>query len=945
MKLTVIDSHTPQTLTKRYRLTEHGLEKETVASMTRGRAEVVEVPDLAALAALLESLKHNQALCFGVPVESPVTLVTKAEYLKAGEPQGMLPRSVEAFSWPSGAGVLVLDHDAHSDAGLARDELLSKLREAVPGLAHAGCVWWPSSSSHITNAETGEDLTGLRGQRIYIGVQDAADIPRAGRAIVTALWAAGMGHIEVGCAGQMLERTLIDASVWQTNRLDFAAGARCDAPLSQERGRPVVMEGPLLDTRAAIPDPTPDQESLAAMNRRKARQDVQADADLEREQYIEARSAEIAGEGASAEALEQARDVVKRAVSGAVLAGDFPVTVQGGGGALAVVTVGDLLDAPAQYHGALTLDPIEPEYDGRKVVGKLYLMGSRPMLYSFAHGGRTFKLLRQPARVELVKGRTHDAVLQTLDLLRELPDVFDFGGQLALVNAGKVWCLDEHGLTHYLGGVFQYWRWAQTPTGGMYEVLEDPPARLVKALLSLGEARRLKRLEAVITAPTLRLDGSVLSRPGYDAQTGLLLDMSADEVAPVPVAPTMDQAQAALAQLMHPFQSFPFDDALSRSVLLSALLTACLRPVLPTAPAHGFDAPVQGSGKTLLALCVGALADQSRPTVWPHTANRSQGRSDDEETRKRVFTALRSGSRVLVWDNVVGVFDSAALAAALTSETFTDRVLGKSEAPTVPNKALFLLTGNNLCLAGDMPRRVLSCRINPQSERPFAREFDLDPLAYTQTHRQRMVAAALTLVRGWLTSGAGKAAGRMASFEQWDDMVRQTVAWVAGWVAGGAFVDVMKAVDDAQGSDPEQEALYELLVAIRSLFASRAFTAKELLQSINDGFRADTELVREALADIAGGDVPRTAKSMGRLLRFRHDRLVHGLVLRKAGADAGNVQRWRVEQKADNKAETAGFEGFAGFNCYSTRAAVTDAATTYRQPEIKPVNAPNPGRW
>lgn len=945
MKLTVIDSHHPQTLTKRYRLTTDGLKKETVASMTRGRAEVVELPDLAAFAALLESLRHNQALCFGVPAESPVTLVTKEEYRKAGEPQGMLPRSVDAFSWPSGAGVLVLDHDAHADAGLARDELLSKLREAVPGLADAGCVWWPSSSSHIAHAETGEDLTGLRGQRVYIGVQDAADIPRAGKAIVTALWAAGLGHIEVGCAGQMLERTLIDASVWQTNRLDFAAGAQCDAPLRQERGRPVVMEGPLLDTRAAIPDPSPEQEALAAMNRKKARQDVQADADLMRDLYIDARAAEIAGDGASDEGLEQARNVVKRAVSGAVLAGDFPVTVQGADGVLAVVTVGQLLDAPAQYHGSLTLDPIEPDYEGRKVVGKLYLMGSRPTLYSFAHGGRTFKLLRQPSRVELLKGRTHDAVLQTVDLLRELPDVFDFGGQLALVNDGKVWCLDEHGLTHYLGGVFQYWRWAQTPSGGVYEVLEDPPARLVKALLSLGDARRLKRLEAVITAPTLRLDGSVLARPGYDAQTGLLLDMSADEVVPVPVAPTTDQVQAALAQLMHPFQSFPFDDALSRSVLLSALLTACLRPVLPTAPAHGFDAPVQGSGKTLLALCVGALADKSRPTVWPHTANRSQGRSDDEETRKRVFTALRSGSRVLVWDNVVGVFDSAALAAALTSETFTDRVLGKSEAPTVPNKALFLLTGNNLCLAGDMPRRVLSCRINPQSERPFAREFDLDPLAYTQAHRQRMVSAALTLVRGWLTSGAGKAPGRMASFEQWDDLVRQTVAWVAGWAGSGAFADVMKAVDDAQGADPEQDALHELLVAIWAVYASRAFTAKELLQSINDGFRADTEPVREALADIAGGDVPRTAKSLGRLLRFRHDRLVRGLALRKAGSDAGNVQRWRIEQKKDSKADDPGFEGFAGFNCYSTRAAVTDATTTYKHPETKPVNAPNPGGW
>lgn len=65
--------------------------------------------------------------------------------------------------------------------------------------------------------------------------------------------------------------------------------------------------------------------------------------------------------------------------------------------------------------------------------------------------------------------------------------------------------------------------------------------------------------------------------------------------------------------------------------------------MLPTAPAFAFDAPVQGSGKTLLAKCVGALMEGRVPDVWPHTAGR-----DDEETRKRLFTMLRSGARALV---------------------------------------------------------------------------------------------------------------------------------------------------------------------------------------------------------------------------------------------------------------------------------------------------------
>src|SRR5690606_36965804 len=102
--------------------------------------------------------------------------------------------------------------------------------------------------------------------------------------------------------------------------------------------------------------------------------------------------------------------------------------------------------------------------------------------------------------------------------------------------------------------------------------------------------------------------------------------------------------------------------------------------VLPTSPAFGLDAATQSSGKTLLAQCVGALAEGRDPDIWPHTKGR-----DDEETRKRLFTALSSGSRVLVWDNILGQFDSAAIASPLTAPVYKDRVLGKSEAPSVPN--------------------------------------------------------------------------------------------------------------------------------------------------------------------------------------------------------------------------------------------------------------------
>ena len=97
-------------------------------------------------------------------------------------------------------------------------------------------LWWPSASSHICDAETGEDLTGLRGQRIYLMVREAGDIPRAGAVLVDRFWAAGHGRIAVSAAGAALERCPVDGSVWQPERLDFAAGAVCGEGLVQRRG-------------------------------------------------------------------------------------------------------------------------------------------------------------------------------------------------------------------------------------------------------------------------------------------------------------------------------------------------------------------------------------------------------------------------------------------------------------------------------------------------------------------------------------------------------------------------------------------------------------------------------------------------------------------------------------------------------------------------------------
>jgi hypothetical protein len=88
----------------------------------------------------------------------------------------------------------------------------------------------------------------------------------------------------------------------------------------------------------------------------------------------------------------------------------------------------------------------------------------------------------------------------------------------------------------------------------------------------------------------------------------------------VPTNPTRDEALAALKVIRKLIAEFPFDDGrdpsnpmadavgANEAVMLSAILSAIMRPVLDNVPLHGFNAPVARTGKSLAATLVATVA-------------------------------------------------------------------------------------------------------------------------------------------------------------------------------------------------------------------------------------------------------------------------------------------------------------------------------------------------
>jgi hypothetical protein len=217
------------------------LVKESGGNLTDGVAEFLTFAGLAGFAALLPTLRPNQALAYGVNGHNRARVVPK-DTLARWDDLPVIHRTRDHFRWPEGAGLLMLDYDPAPDGNpLGVDELHAALATACPALADAPAVWRPSASSCIHDRKTGVALRGIGGQRLYVSVQDAADISRAGDVLFKRLWLAGLGRYEISKSGALLARSVIDASVFQPERLDFCGGAECGRGLEQRLPDPLDL--------------------------------------------------------------------------------------------------------------------------------------------------------------------------------------------------------------------------------------------------------------------------------------------------------------------------------------------------------------------------------------------------------------------------------------------------------------------------------------------------------------------------------------------------------------------------------------------------------------------------------------------------------------------------------------------------------------------------------
>lgn len=391
----------------------------------------------------------------------------------------------------------------------------------------------------------------------------------------------------------------------------------------------------------------------------------------------------------------------------------------------------------------------------------------------------------------------------------------------------------------------------------------DCPTSIAKVLLDLSGWWRFPSLLTITNVPTLRTDGSVLEEPGYDRATTIYLDPGNVKFPRVPDAPTSDDARAALEQLKYVLKDFPFATPADRSVILAAILTALVRPMLRAAPLFGISAPKMASGKSLLADIIAMIATGRVGQAMP------QGKDEDEE-RKRLLAILKEGDPVAVIDNVERPLGGGALCAALTQEVYRDRILGSTRTVSFPTCVTWIATGNNLVVEGDLTTRVLICRLDAEVERPEERKFEIDPRRYVSENRAALVIAGLTVLRAYVVAGHPKQElVHFGRFEDFSHFVRSALVWL-----GEADpCEVRTRIEDA---DPERQIHVEIMAAWLEVFGPESVTASDVVLGVERrtvGVEGAHRL-HELLSEVAGGTAGAlSARRLGIWLASKRDRI------------------------------------------------------------------------
>lgn len=366
---------------------------------------------------------------------------------------------------------------------------------------------------------------------------------------------------------------------------------------------------------------------------------------------------------------------------------------------------------------------------------------------------------------------------------------------------------------------------------------KDAPADVAEIILSRVEGGPWPALASVSATPFIRRDGGIVSNSGFDDRTGTFL-LDPVKLPAMPESPSIMDARKALEALDALLSEFPFVDAASKSVALSALLTPLARHAVNVVPMHVATAPAAGTGKSYLFDLTSAIVNGVNCPVISFGKN-------EEEMEKRLGARILAGNPLTSIDNVNGILSGDLLCQAISQEVISPRILGLSKCPDITNRFTLFANGNNIRIHGDLTRRVPICSMDAKVEATYKRNFQRDPLKEVLANRGFYIAACLTILRAHALAGFPGVAKLEPynGFKEWSKMVRGALVWLG-------MADPVTTIGATE--DPQKADRLGFMQALAALFGTgrdTAVTVAEMVQA-RMASSGDTAEMAEARATL-----------------------------------------------------------------------------------------------
>jgi putative DNA primase/helicase len=423
-------------------------------------------------------------------------------------------------------------------------------------------------------------------------------------------------------------------------------------------------------------------------------------------------------------------------------------------------------------------------------------------------------------------------------------------------------------------------------------------SNVAKYALEMRGSWPFPTVEGIISAPTLRPDGTLLDRIGHDPKTGLML-INSPQVKINP-RPTERDAVIAIDLLRDLFVETAFKNEGARGVALSLVVSTICCGAIPNTPIHMIRAPVGASGKTYLVQIVHVIATGEKCVPMGRTRS-------NEEFEKRLSALMIEGRPLVFLDNHNGVLSHDLLCQATTGDKVLIRRFGKLENIEVGTRAVIAATGNGISIEEDLNRRTLLIEIDTKLAQPQFKIYRKpSPLDMILANRAKYIEAALTIPLAYMAAGCPVVTNKeVLDFEDWSRIVRCALIWLGE-------ADPLMTMEDAIDTDADRRNARAMRVAIKTVCGTgekNARFAEAIINELTNPWknahdlkaRLDAPLEpagaawNEVLMAVAGVGKEPSAKRLGRWFGSKQDVIDGGLVIRGKRDGHTDMNVWWVD--------------------------------------------------